>query len=395
MPTPENKPPQQDIQPEDSSGDSSVIKNDREKLTVKDHETISGQWEQLKESVSLKDVILHPVARLSIFWHERQTAQAEIQLEDWKREEAITLIAFTKTNSGLEKSVLIRESLRKAQDQAGIVLDLKKFSADKRDVAMERAKVFQETRTNNLAFVREKVRKIEEKKSSFMQERDIARKVFIDSYTTKADVETKKISECDARILEVSGTVHSYEEKGQKLRQLIEDLEKENREDLLDPDDAEYLETMRQLHNQEYNLSIQLEKYSATRKLLTLDREEAVKQQEFWSAKIRPAKLGGTEDVPLVINPDTSQNEENDTETETISSETKEERPKSVKEAVSGLSAEIREAEHDEFSYAHEVLSDAQHAFAEKYPDSKMFTWIIWFFELFSDSVGPQKKSSQ
>lgn len=375
-----------------------------EPFASKESTKISGQWEQLKESEGwakkVKNVILHPAAALSIFYKERQLRLADSQLEYWKQEEAETLTKMAKTQSGIDRSGAIHSSLQRVQAEAGISLNQKKFREENRDAALERAKTFQETRNANLTFVQEKVRSIEEKRGRFMHERDMSRKVFIDTYAAKADVETRKMSEYDVRISEISGTIDTCEKQGEKLRLLMGELEIENSEDLLAPDDAEYVETMRQLRKQEYDVRVQLEKYFAVRKQLTTEKEDVARKKEFWLAKITPPKPKEVPPTPQEIIPepvpplDTLKIPEEEQDAGTVPKAENEERPKNVKDAVKGLSAEIREADEGELSFAQELLSGAQNAFAERYPHSKMFTWIKWFFDIFSDSVTPKNNST-
>ena len=406
MASPET-PPAPDPKPE-SSPDSKITMAP-EPFTPEESSHISEQWATLKESVNWKDVILHPVARLSIFWHERQTAQADMQLEDWKREEAETMSAMASTRSGLEKSDSIQESLRLAQKKAGIVLDQKRYGTDQKKAGIIKADLFQETRTENLKFVQEKIRTIEEKKKSFMQERDVARKVFIDSYAAKVAIEAIRVAQCDEHINEATGKIIESQQRGEELKSLREYLEAQNQAELLPHDAAELRETINQLRLKESEYDVQFEQDTAQLETLNIGRDDAIKQQEFWAAKITPKSKEMPEVVLPASTPEMPKKEEEAPEktpkavsevapkptpdNTSVTEKSEEAGPKSLGEAVKGFRRGLEEAPKEEQEYMADLLGEAQTKYQEKYPESKVFTWFMWFFEFFSDSVKEKQKT--
>ena len=276
----------------------------------------------------------------------------------------------------------------------------------------------QKKRGENMEFVLGKLRSIKEKKTIFEQERTIARSTFIETYAKKAEGEKTLVAKFDENIRDVGNSKSAADAKMKELGAHREKLQEYlATQKLLPIDKGAIQEMVNNLSKQEFQSATLVEQYTEQLKGLNIERTARQEKQAFWEAKITPRKPKEMPVTPLkknsepvlpVTNSETPKRDEGNTstttETEDSAQATKtdlentptaeeKDRPKTLKEASTGLIKEIEGAGEDEFAYARESLSAAQQVFEERYGNSRIFTWIMWFFDIFAERANERKNT--
>ncbi len=393
-----------------------VYAPDSERLTPEESTTISEQWETLKESLTWQDVILHPVARLGLFFNEDALGKADQQYLEWKQEEQEILQSMENTEKSVQNSDKISEVLQAVQASADITPDTNKYGADRRQAALEQAGVFQNTRRENLEFVSAKIRAIEEKKKFYEEGRDLARKVFIDSYAGKVVVEKALVEQQGEHIVVAEAQKNECLNKAEKLREAREFLEQFTAEQLLTYDADELQETIGKLSFKENEALAQAEEYEEQVKVLEEKRKGTLATQAFWEAKIAPKKSGDsldddkeestansaqpdakTSDAPLEAKQSVASAQQESALFDIREGESKKEKknfPDTIPAGIIGFRKEVWEAGQEELTDLDSVLQDARATYAEKHPESRLFDWVLWTLEFFVNT-DPKKKTSK